>query len=201
MRDWDDTYRQGDTPWDSGEKCSELFRVLDEDNIMPGRALDLGCGTGTNAIYLARMGFDVTGVDISTVAIERAQGKAKEADLSVLFMTERLPSDFLHGNIFDFIFDRGCFHTIDNDDRPGYLEMLKNITKEGSVYLMLCGNAREPRSPGPPVLTEEEIRETFSGLFHIVRIRDFRFDTEGGKEAPLGHSCLMKRKGRKEEVS
>lgn len=194
MRDWDETYRQGQTPWDSGEKCSELFRVLEEESISPGKALDLGCGTGTNAVYLARMGFDVTGVDISVVAIERAQKKAKEAGVSVLFMTARLPSDFLHGNIFDFIFDRGCFHTIDKDDRPGYLEMLENITKEGSIYLMLCGNAKEPQDPGPPVLTEEEIRETFSGLFDIIRIRDFRFDTSGDMEGPLGYSCLMRRK-------
>ena len=194
VRDWDETYRQGQTPWDSGRTCSELFKILEEEVISRGQALDLGCGTATNAIYLARMGFDVTGVDISQVAIDRAKEKAEAAGLSILFMIAKLPARFLPGKVFNFVFDRGCFHTINKDDRPGYIDMLKEITREGSIYLMLCGNAKEPRTPGPPTMTEEEIRETFSGLFDFIWIRDFRFDTNGVMPAPLGYSCLMRRR-------
>lgn len=194
VRDWDEVYRQGQTPWDSGRNCSELVRVLEEEIVAPGHALDLGCGTGTNAIFLARMGFDVTGVDISQVAIDRAKEKAEAAGLSVLFMLANLPNVFLPGKIYDFVFDRGCFHAIKNEDRPKYVEMLEKITREGSIYLMLCGNAKEPRTPGPPTLTEDEIRETFSGLFDFIWIRDFRFDTNDLMPAPLGYSCLMRRK-------
>lgn len=193
-RDWDETYRQGQTPWDSGRTCSELFKILEEEIVTPGQALDLGCGTGTNAIYLAQMGFDVTGVDISQVAIDRAKEKAESAGVSVLFMIARLPTNFLPGKVFDFVFDRGCFHAINKEERAESVDMLKNLTREGSIYLMLCGNAKEPRTPGPPVLTEEEIRETFSGLFDFIWIRDFRFDTTGEMQVPLGYSCLMRRK-------
>lgn len=192
-RDWNEIYRQGQTPWDSGRVCSELFKILEEEIISLGKALDLGCGTGTNSIYLAQMGFDVTGVDISQVAIERAKEKADAAGLSILFMLAKLPNIFLPGKVFDFVFDRGCFHAIAKEERPGYLEMLKQMTREGSIYLMLCGNAKEPKVPGPPVLTEEEIRETFSELFDFIWLRDFRFDTNGDMAGPLGYSCLMKR--------
>lgn len=193
-RDWDEIYRKGETPWDSGKPCSELVRILEDEFVSPSQALDLGCGTGTNAIYLAQMGFNVTGVDVSQVAVEKAREKADAAGVSVHFMLASLPKAFLPGKVFDFVFDRGCFHAISKEQRPGYIEMLKGLTREGSIYLMLCGNAKEPMTPGPPTLTEEEIRETFSALFDFVWIRDFRFDTTGEMPAPLGYSCLMKRR-------
>lgn len=195
-RDWDERYAAGQTPWDSGIPCSELVKALEDRTVKPSHALDLGCGTGTNAIYLAQKGFDVTAVDISQVAIERAREKADAAGVSVLFMLAKLPGIFLPGKVFDFVFDRGCFHTIKNEERLRYTEMLKGLTRERSLYLMLCGNAKEPRSPGPPTLTEDEIRETFSGLFDFIRLREFRFEvTDTTTPGPLGYSCLMRRKG------
>ena len=193
-RDWDETYRKGQTPWDSGRPCSELVRLLEEEVISPCKALDLGCGTGTNSIYLAQMGFDVTGVDISQVAIETAREKADAADVSILFMLVKLPNRFLPGKIFDFVFDRGCFHALKIDERPRYAEMLKEVTVEGSLFLLLTGNAKEPKNPGPPTMTEDEIRETFSQFFDFLWIREFRFDTTDAGEGPLGFSSLMKRK-------
>ena len=62
-RDWNARYLSGELPWDSGLPSRELQRVLEEQKIAPGRALELGCGTGTNAIELARRGFDVTAVN------------------------------------------------------------------------------------------------------------------------------------------
>src|SRR3990172_1688312 len=141
-RDWDETYRKGQTPWYSGRPCSELVRLLEDEIISPCKALDLGCGTGTNAIYLAEMGFDVTGVDISQVAIEMAREKVDAAGLSVLFMLVKLPNRFLPGKVYDFVFDRGCFHALKNDERSQYADMLKEFTKVGSLFLLLTGNAK-----------------------------------------------------------
>jgi len=193
-RDWDETYKKGQTPWDSGTPCSELVRLLEEEIISPCQALDLGCGTGTNAIYLSQLGFDVTAVDISQVAIDKARGRVAAAGVSVNLMIVKLPGIFLPGKVFDFVFDRGCFHAIETNERRLYAEMLKEITKEGSIFLLLTGNAREPRTPGPPTMTEEEIRSTFLPYFDFLWIRDFRFDTTDDGPGPLGHSCLMKRK-------
>ena len=192
---WDKVYKEGQTPWDTGVQSSELIKVLDSGIVSPCPALDLGCGIGTNAIYLAQKGFDVTAVDISKLAIKKATAKAKEVGVKVRFMQAELPdAHILSGEVSEFIFDRGCFHSIAHEKRPHFADMLARLTRKGSIYLLLCGNAREPREDGPPTLTEEEIRETFSRLFNFIWIRDFRFHTTDAAPGPLGHSCLLKRK-------
>ena len=193
-RDWDERYKQGQSPWDTGSPCAEMVKALESGVVTPGHALDLGCGTGTNAIYLAQKGFEVTGVDVSQVAVEKAREKADKAGATILFMLAELPNLFLPGKVFDFVFDRGCFHSLKNDDRPKFAEMLAKLTKEGSLFLLLTGNAKEPREQGPPTMTEEEIRETFSRFFDLVWLRDFRFETTDAAPGPLGYSCLMRRR-------
>lgn len=194
-KDWNEAYRQDATPWDTGLPSHELIKLLNSGSMTPCRTLDLGCGTGTNAIYLAQKGFDVTAVDISKLAIKKATARAKEVGVKVRFMQAELPdSHILSGEVFEFIFDRGCFHSIDSENRPHFANMLARLTRKDSMYLLLCGNAREPREDGPPTLTEEEIRETFSGLFDFIWMRDFRFHTTDASPGPLGHSCLLKRK-------
>src|SRR5438094_177897 len=73
---WDERYQQKDTPWDTGQPSSELRLVVAEGSISPCRALELGCGTGTNAVWLAQQGFDVTALDVSPLAIARAQQRS-----------------------------------------------------------------------------------------------------------------------------
>src|ERR1044072_7675074 len=85
-RDWNESYLTGDTPWDSGIRSRELARVLKEEQILPCRAVELGCGTGTNAIFLAQQGFDVTAIDLSPRGLEQAIRRADEADVEVNFL-------------------------------------------------------------------------------------------------------------------
>ena len=72
-RDWDQHYAAGETPWDTGNPDPELVRLVESGRVPRGRALDVGCGTGTNARYLASKGCEVVGVDVSRVAIEQAK--------------------------------------------------------------------------------------------------------------------------------
>jgi len=161
-KDWNEAYKQDDTPWDTGITSKELEKALHEEVIAPCRALELGCGTGTNAIYLAKKGFDVTAVDISQLAIKKAGEKSEAARVKVRFMQAEVPNLRLHGEIFDFVFDRGCFHAIRQEDRQRFVKMLTGLTTEGSIYLMLCGNAREPREDGPPVLRRGDKGDLFT---------------------------------------
>jgi SAM-dependent methyltransferase len=110
---WDERYAQGDTPWETGRPSSELERVVAEVPIRPGRALELGCGTGANAVWLARQGFDVTALDLSPAAVERARRRADEAGARVRFLAADVlnPPPELAGP-FDFFFDRGCYHVV-----------------------------------------------------------------------------------------
>lgn len=192
---WDDRYRTGDTPWDTGRPSSELMRVVTEDKIAPGRALEIGCGTGTNAVWLAQQGFDVVGMDLSALAIEKAQQRARNAGERVLFVQGdvlRPPKEI--SGVFEFFFDRGCYHAVRRADAAGYVATLRGLTRPGSLGLVLTGNPREPHDPGPPVVTEEEIRAELGAAFDVVRLREFRFDPVPGQPHFLGWSCLLRRK-------
>ena len=95
---------------------------------------------------------------------------------------------------FDFFFDRGCYHVVRREDVAAYLDTLRRLTCPGTLGLVLAGNAREPHEPGPPVVTEEQIRQELGRLFDIVCLREFRFDqVEADGSRFLGWSCLLRR--------
>src|SRR5256886_10667138 len=84
-REFEKSYATGDTPWDSGRPSAELVRVLDA-GLLPGKTvLEIGCGTGTNAIELARRGYQVTAIDLVDLAVRRAKDKAQRAGVDIDF--------------------------------------------------------------------------------------------------------------------
>lgn len=192
--DWDRRYREGDVPWDTNLPSRELARVLDEGHVPPCRTIELGCGTGTNAVYLAQRGFSVTAVDVSPVALDRARRRAEQAWVDVKFVEAditRLPD---LGAPFDFIFDRGCYHCVRRANLPGFVATLEQISRPGTRYLLLAGNANEQTAEGPPRVREHELRADLESLFTFQFIREFRFQDPGGTEGPLGWSCLLTRR-------
>ena len=198
-RDWKCDYSSGTAPWDTGRVSAQLRRFLASGHIIsaPGRALELGCGTGTNAIFLAEAGFEVTAVDFTAEALCLASRRARQAGVQVRW----IEADVLHladiipaADPFDLIFDRGCFHGFAPCDRPGFVEQLRIVTRPGSVVFLLTGNSREPFKNGPPVVSEAEIRETFDSSFKIQALEEFRFDTTRKHSHPLGYACHMTRR-------
>lgn len=194
QRDWNERYVTGDTPWDSGIRSRELARVVKEENIAPSRAVEFGCGTGTNAIFLAQQGFDVTAFDLSPRALEQAIRRADEADVEVNFLQGDLCRFDREFEPFDFVYDRGCYHCARKIDLPGFLNTVRRLTKPGSRWLLLTGNANEQTEVGPPRLHEHEIRADLGGLFDFQFIREIRAEDKGGVDGPLCWSCLMTRK-------
>lgn len=191
--DWDQRYRVRDTPWDSGIPSRELRKHLEEGMVTPCRAIEMGCGTGTNAVYLASQGFEVTACDLSSVALEGARRRADAAGVSVRFVQADLCRLDIDLGTFDFLFDRGCFHCARKIDLPGYLQTLQQVTHAGTKALVLTGNADETAEHGPPRLTEAELRADLGGLFQFLSLRAFRFEDPGGVDGPLGWSCFLKR--------
>lgn len=193
-RDWEQTYRDPQVqPWDTGRPSTQLRLLLESGAVKPCRALELGCGTGTNVVFLAQRGFDVTGVDLSETAIQRAQDKARAATVNAKLVCASVLALPDLGGLFEFVFDRGCFHTLAKEQRGGFVGEMLRVTRPGSVFFLLCGNAKEPLDPGPPTVSEEEIRATFGGDFDIEWMREFRFDTAGLPRSPLGYATLMRR--------
>jgi SAM-dependent methyltransferase len=128
-------YRFTKPDWDTGLTPPEVTSAIDQFK-QPGRALDLGCGTGTNAIYLAQHGWHVTGIDFSPKAIELAQGKAQRAGVEVdLHLGDVSRLDFLF-DTFDLILDIGCLHSLDRESRKRYATQLRRLTHPGSKFLL-----------------------------------------------------------------
>src|SRR4051812_38933743 len=100
---WDDLYGRGISPWDTGKPDRFLQEAIAREGLSEGaEVLDIGCGTGTNAVWLAQQGFRVTGVDVSSVAIERARARASLARSSCNFLIADILTLQLTTPAFDF---------------------------------------------------------------------------------------------------
>src|ERR1041384_5220544 len=186
-------YAQGKIPWDSGKPSEQLVRVLDAGTLTGTTVLEIGCGTGTNAIELARRGFKVTAADYVEQAIQAARDKAHAAKVKIDFRVADVVKDDL-GGPYDILFDRGVYHHLRTEDLKGFQEFLKRVTRGGSWWLSLAGNPKEKIENGPPVVHESEIRAELGPLFDIVELREFRFSTNSADFRPLAWSILMRRK-------
>jgi 2-polyprenyl-3-methyl-5-hydroxy-6-metoxy-1,4-benzoquinol methylase len=197
---WNERYSTRQTPWDSGRHSRELERVLDERPIRPCRMLEIGCGTGTNAVFLARRGFEVTAVDVSSLAVDQGRVKAKQAGVHIDFHTADILKPVDLGPPFDFVFDRGVYHHVRTVDLWGFLAALSRLTRSGGYYLTLAGNANDAHTPpdcGPPVVRTVEICTELAALFELVQLREFTFDgvvVDGKPVSPLAWSALFRRR-------
>jgi methyl halide transferase len=192
---WEEMYQAGSPPWDTGRPSSELIRVVGAAKIRPCRAIELGCGTGTNAVWFAQQGFDMTGVDLVPQAIELANKRATDAGVRVQFLAADLFKLPDLGVPFDFLFDRGCYHAVRREDAEGYVRTVDRLLRRGATGLVLAGNAKEPHDPGPPVVDEQQLRSELGSRFEIVALEEFRFDAAPttGDFKPLGWSCLLRK--------
>lgn len=193
--DWDRRYQTGDTPWDVGRPCEELMAWVESGELQPTRALELGCGTGTNAVYLAGKGFQVTAIDLSLTAIYRAQDLARERSLDVDFVCGDLTALPALDEPFGFVYDRGCYHAVRRVNPDGYLATLRRVTGKSTRMLLLAGNANEqpPGEEGPPRVSEQEIRDELGSLFRMEELKAIRLVMNQGEQGPLFWSCRMAR--------
>ena len=180
--DWDEFYK-GTPAWDVGHP-QHVFEVLVANGeIKSGRALDIGCGRGENAIMLAMNGCDVTGIDMSEIAISDAKAKAAERQVNVNFVvSDILKMDRLFKESeFDVIIDSFLFHTITDEDRPIFARQVYKALKPGGKYFMLCFSEKDLAGPGPRRISKAEIEHTFTPLFNIVYIADTSLEANTGK--------------------
>jgi SAM-dependent methyltransferase len=130
-------YRHFRMPWDIGPRA-ELVELVESGRIKPCRAVDLGSGTSSNAIFLAEHGFDVTGVDYAPSAIELGRNRAREADVQVNFIVDNL-TDLRHvSGTFDFLVDYGTLDDLSLKDRGLYMQNVLPLTHPGSKFLLWC---------------------------------------------------------------
>ncbi len=154
-------------PWDSGISPPELLEFISEHPA--GRAIDLGCGTGTNVITLAQHGWQVTGVDFAPRAIHIARQKLAKAGVEARVEVGDVTELRGIAGPFDLALDLGCFHGIPR--RAAYLAQLKSLIRPGGhwlLYAMLKDDAADPR----PGLTEADIEQAKSSGFTMLSRTD-----------------------------
>lgn len=192
IEQWNGCYVTGQLPWDSRRVSTELQAVLRERDIPRGRALELGCGTGTNAIFLEQQGFEVTAVDFAPEAIAQAQKNAAAAGVEISFHATDVREFRTLQTKFAFIFDRGCYHCVRQTDWPGYLATLQAVSEPGTWLLILAGNVADQSESRIPRVSEAELRSELGQHFELVQLRTHRFEEADGSDGPLGWSILLR---------
>jgi cyclopropane fatty-acyl-phospholipid synthase-like methyltransferase len=157
-------YLFGFTPWDTGTVPHELSSLVEGAGALrPGRALDIGCGTGTQSVYLASHGWQVTGVDDLEKPLRRARARSGATGVSVEWVradaTRLTESGITPG--FDLVFDRGCFHGLNAQERAAYASGVTQLATPSATLLMMCF-ARNDVRVAPKGADEAEVAQAFA---------------------------------------
>ena len=139
----------------------ELASLVEDGTIEPCRAIDLGCGMGREAVYLASRGFDVTGVDISPTAIDMARRAAEKADVEVEFVVDDVTALSKVSGPFDLIIDYGAFNDLNQEQRDGYVSSILPIASANSQMVLLCFDGKLPQT---------EVEQRFGSEFVVELI-------------------------------
>lgn len=174
---WNEHYASGELPWDTGRPEPLLVEFVTSGGITPRRTLEIGAGTGTNAIWLAERGFDVLGVDVASLAVEKAQAKMEGRDLRCRFATLDFLAAPAPDDPFDFIFDRGCFHVFDEpEERARFASRVEAALAPGGFWLSLIGSTEgAAREVGPPRRSAREVALAIEPALEIVELRSAEF--------------------------
>ena len=179
-------YRLGDTPWDTGITPPEVMEFL--GRAAPGRALDLGCGTGTNALEMARRGWRVTGVDFASRAIREARRKAAREGFGIEFLAADVSDLRELAGPYDYALDIGCLHSLPEKSRAGYVAARAPGRGLHAVRLDGAGAGRRNRRAG-----SGRDRVAPAGFFDGTK------GNRGGKRLPVGVVLVPEAQGQRLE--
>jgi SAM-dependent methyltransferase len=161
---------EGVAPWDIGRPQPE-FVALEEAGGIGHRVLDVGCGRGDNALFLAAHGHEVTGIDAVEAAISDARAKAADRGVPVTFITGDIMAGADAGGPFDTVLDCGFFHSLTDEQRTAWEALLRRLLVPGGGYVFLAFSDLVPGQWGPRRISEAEVRETFASGWEISELR------------------------------
>lgn len=183
-----------DIPWNMPEPPALLVEAVETGRIKPCQTVDFGCGAGNYAVWLAKQGFDVTGMDISRQAIRIAKQLTIEKGVQCRFVIADLLGDIReYHNSFEFAYDWELLHHISPEDRPAYLKNVYHSLKPAGTYFSVCFSADDPgfggegkyrKTPLGTILyfsSEEELGDLYESLFEIIELRTLEIQ---GKRGP-----------------
>jgi SAM-dependent methyltransferase len=205
--DWEQLYQDRFTPWDVKRPDSHLERIIQNAPVRPCRALELGCGTGTNAIWLARQGFTVTALDLSETAL--AQARKKDGADACAFLLADFFDDPVPGTDFGFVFDLGCMHGFSNPEhRDKLARRIAQCLSDGGYWLNISASLDGP-AICPSRLSAREITAAVEPYFEIVSLTATVLDNLSPEDkevlgfapdlpAPRAFCCFMRKRSPEE---
>lgn len=188
-----------DAPWLDRPVPPELLEAVREGWFVPGSALDIGCGEGQIAAWLARQGFPTVGVDISAHAVRRAQELAGEVP-GLRFQVADICAGPVPGGPFSVLVDRGCFHQIPAYEQRAYVRSLAAVATPGARLLLLVRAYRSGEAVGDAAVAAAQratVEAAFGAEFLLVRDGVTYLDRHGGNvpgEALGGHCFWLERR-------
>ncbi|MCI5151088.1 MAG: class I SAM-dependent methyltransferase [Candidatus Electrothrix sp. MAN1_4] len=198
QKDWDNRYKENDMPWDTGMPEIALVNLLAQWPQGIKRVLEIGCGTGTNAAWLAEQGLEVTAMDISEKALSLAEQRCAEHAVQCRL----IKTDFLTctpTGQYDLLFDRGCFHCTEGEEtRKDFVQQAAVHLKAGGFWLSLIGNKDQtsPEGKGPPRLSAADICSAVEPAFEILSLQSV-LKPSSKHPTPLRFwHCLMRTRGK-----
>jgi len=175
-------------PWHRDEPAGLLVRAVQQRG-KPGKALDLGCGTGVFSVYLAKQGYEVTGIDFMPKAIEWAQQRARNENLQVTWVLANL-LEWNSAQRFDLILDSACLQTLRSGSLEQYKRQLLSWAAPLADYILAHWGRRhllDWRPIGPRRRTRQQLVRFLSPEF---REQAYEQEVITGIPLPIGPSAL-----------
>lgn len=188
-------YEEGYMPWSHPKPDFNLVEIIKQFEITPCKTLEIGCGTGTDAIWLAQNNFDVLAIDVSPVAIELAMENMNALSVHCQFNVADFLNDDIKNTPFHFAFDRGYFHSFNSDKkRRKIAKKIANNLDDGGLWLSLIGSMDSPpRETGPPMRSAKNLVDAVEPYFEILNLTTSVFGNEQ-ENPPKNWVCLMKKR-------
>ncbi len=175
---WEDLYRRSDVselPWYTPHLDADFELALKHYLPTGGRVLDLGTGPATQAVALAKRGYEVVASDVAPSAIEKARHLATRESVRIDFRVDNILDSKLEDALVDAIVDRGVFHVMPPESRPRYVAAVHRILRPRGFLFLKAFSNQEPRQEGPYRFSAPELRSYFEKQFEVLSIGDAIF--------------------------
>lgn len=188
---WNAVYLNADTPWDQGEPEPTLVGLVDRGGLTACRALDIGCGPGNEALFLASRGFDVVGIDIASEAIRVARRRKRGTGARCRFtVADALALPFGPAT-FDVALDKACFHFVAPALRRHYAKNVQRVVRPGGQFILFASSPEDVSIVTAFKFTKEMIEEIFADGFRLVSARIVTLAHHRLKPRP--YLCILER--------
>jgi ubiquinone/menaquinone biosynthesis C-methylase UbiE len=173
-------YRDNSAPWVTGAAGAHIVRAITEGIIdRGGRVLDIGCGYGTDIIFLALQNMKAVGLDVVHEALTKGKTLAETYCATVAWTQGDALTLPYASEAFDAIVDQGCFHHILPERRRWYAKETSRVLRAGGVYMLSGLSDRIPPGPGPWRLSSRDILETFLPHLECEELFRFQYPAQG----------------------